>query len=129
GLYLVPFNTKALLQARAIISRLASKVGCVQFHHTFNVLSRNTVDCVVGLRFDRSTAGANLARQALDRIAEEFADAGYHPYRVDNVGIARAMRHRDKNASSFGEVLRRVKYALDPVRSLSPGRYDPSSLY
>ncbi|MCU1238199.1 MAG: linked oxidase domain protein [Candidatus Solibacter sp.] len=91
---------------------------------SITILSERTISCVIALGYDREVEGEDeRAKSCYDELLAALAAKGYHSYRL-SVGSMSAMG--DKN-STYSELLRDLKYMIDPKGILSPGRYIPIS--
>jgi 4-cresol dehydrogenase (hydroxylating) flavoprotein subunit len=89
---------------------------------SITVLSERTISCVIALTYDRDVPGEDArARGCHDELLEALAAGGFHSYRL-GVGSMAAM---GDESSTYCQLLRDLKYLIDPGGILSPGRYIP----
>jgi 4-cresol dehydrogenase (hydroxylating) len=80
-----------------------------------------SIHAFVSLLYDRDEPGADARAMAChDRLFEELASLGAHPYRL---GIHSMQRWR-QSGDPYAALVDRLKAAVDPVRILAPGRYE-----
>ena len=117
---LVPTSTSLLLRAEAILAHRSASTS-LQVGRTFNLMPAGVTDLVVSIRFDRLTQAA-AAHALLSELHEDFAAAGYFPYRLD----VRHMNtlHRTRTDSADASLLCRLKDGIDPFGAIAPGRYE-----
>ncbi|MFF9315372.1 FAD-binding oxidoreductase [Streptomyces sp. NPDC014748] len=117
---LVPFTGRAVARSQELLAQVHEETG-VQAGSTINALDPDVIDLVVSFRFPRTEADAARAHRALDRTYELFAEAGFHPYRLDSD------HHRWVDRLSVDPaaraLVRRLKQTLDPRQVIAPGRY------
>ncbi|MFF4508107.1 FAD-binding oxidoreductase [Streptomyces sp. NPDC001401] len=117
---LIPFTGRAIARAQELLAQVHAETG-VRAGSTINALDPDVVDLVVSFRFPRTEHDAEQAHRALDRTYELFADAGFHPYRLDSDHHQWVDRlSPDPAARAF---VRRLKQILDPRQVIAPGRY------
>ncbi|GAA2509288.1 FAD-binding oxidoreductase [Streptomyces thermolineatus] len=117
---LIPFTGPSVARAQELLDRVHAETG-IRPGSTVNALDPDVVDLVVSFRFPRTEHHARQAHRALDRTYELFAEAGFHPYRLDSDHHAWMDRFSgDPAARAF---VRRLKETLDPRRVIAPGRY------
>lgn len=116
---IVPFTGISIGRAHGLLDSIYDETG-VRCGSTLNALSADLVDFVVSIKFDRGSE-ADPAHRALDRAYELFSDAGFIPYRIDVDHSEWVDRlSADLSARHF---VRRLKQAIDPQRTIAPGRY------
>ncbi|MBL1087621.1 FAD-binding oxidoreductase [Streptomyces actinomycinicus] len=117
---LIPFTGRAVARSQELLARVHAETG-VLAGSTVNALDPDVIDLVVSFRFARTEAGAARAHRALDRTYELFAEAGFHPYRLDSD------HHQwvDRLSADPGarDLVRRLKQTIDPRQVIAPGRY------
>ncbi|MGW0819543.1 FAD-binding oxidoreductase [Streptomyces viridiviolaceus] len=117
---LIPFTGRAVARAQKLLDQVHAETG-VRAGSTINALDADVVDLVVSFRFPRTEPDARRAHRALDRTYELFAEAGFHPYRLDSDHHQWVDRlSGDPAARAF---VRRLKQTLDPRLVIAPGRY------
>ncbi|GAA3657069.1 FAD-binding oxidoreductase [Streptomyces chitinivorans] len=117
---LIPFTGRAVSRSQELLAQVHAETG-VRPGSTVNALDPDVVDLVVSFRFPRTEHHAEQAHRALDRTYELFAEAGFHPYRLDSDHHAWVDRLSvDPAARAF---VRRLKRTLDPRQVIAPGRY------
>jgi 4-cresol dehydrogenase (hydroxylating) len=62
---------------------------------------------------------ASRAQACHDSYLQRCIEEGYIPYRSGLLGMA----HLIDPASAYGQILARIKDALDPEQVIAPGRY------
>ena len=117
---LIPFTGSAVARSQDLLAQVHAETG-VQPGSTINALDPDVIDLVVSFRFPRTESDAARAHRALDRTYELFAEAGFHPYRLDSEHHQWVDRlDADPAARAF---VRRLKQTLDPRQVIAPGRY------
>lgn len=88
---------------------------------TLNTVSRNIVEAVVSIHFDRSQPQkTNTAKSAMRALNKQLIAAGFNPYRtnIDDMDLL-----FDEN-DSFWQLIRDLKSIFDPKHIIAPGRYN-----
>jgi 4-cresol dehydrogenase (hydroxylating) len=114
-----PFTRAGITGVTGLIAAAAARHPGLTIGHTVNLLPSGWADVVVSIRFRR--AGAEAAHRLLRELHEEFAAAGYPPYRLDVDHQPRAAALRADPGQEA--LLRRLKAALDPQDVIARGRY------
>ncbi|MFB7089353.1 FAD-binding oxidoreductase [Streptomyces sp. NPDC056296] len=117
---LIPFTGRAVARAQELLAQVHAETG-VRAGSTINALDADVVDLVVSFRFPRTESDAQRAHRALDRTYELFAEAGFHPYRLDSDHHQWVDRLSGDPAARA--LVRRLKQTLDPRLVIAPGRY------
>ena len=85
-----------------------------------SLATERTLIAVTTISFDRAVPGADeRALRCYEDLTAKLLASGYPPYRL-NV----ASMHHGVTPGSYGDVVSRLKAALDPRGILAPGRYD-----
>jgi 4-cresol dehydrogenase (hydroxylating) flavoprotein subunit len=117
---IVPLNSQSLHRAFELMHQCVYGTS-VRPMATMNILSKDIVDLVIALRFQREPQAIAEAHQVLDRLYESFAQEGFYPYRLD-VGhmdfVAQQMQNR-----AYIKLLQGIKEVFDPEGIMLPGRY------
>lgn len=116
---LVPFTGVDVGRALGLLERVERETG-IRPGATVNALDGDVIDLVVSFKFDRSAEEGRLAHAALDLAHRLFANAGYHPYRldVDHPRLVDAAAEESEEA-----LIRTLKSVLDPHSTIAHGRY------
>lgn len=117
---LVPFSGDAIAEATRLLEQVSAETG-IGCGATLNALGPDVIDCVVAMKFDRTTENAERAHRALDRLYELFAAAGFTAYRLD-VDHTAWIDPLSPDAPTR-EFVRRLKDFVDPNHAIAPGRY------
>jgi 4-cresol dehydrogenase (hydroxylating) len=115
----VPLTGSAAREIVTLLEPIFNRFG-FDFLVTFTLINERAMIAVTNLAFDRrdeaETARADLCyHEALNACLR----AGFPPYRVGPEGTADITRHR----SSFWDIVDELKTCLDPLSTLSRGRY------
>lgn len=116
----VAFSGVPVQEVAAAIERIVPQFGLDPVAGMQCVTPRS-IHAFVSLFYNRDDAGADARAMAChDRLFEEFASLGAHPYRL---GI-HSMRRWRQTGDPFAALVDRLKLAVDPARILAPGRYE-----
>ena len=90
---------------------------------TVSFATERTMIVVITISFDRAAPGADArALRCYEDLTARLLASGYPPYRL-NV----ASMHHGVTPGAYGDVIDKLKAALDPNGILAPGRYDGST--
>jgi 4-cresol dehydrogenase (hydroxylating) len=117
---IVPFDAQSLQRAFELIYQ-CTHMTTVRPMATMNILSKDAVDLVIALRFQREPQPMAEVRQVLDRLYETFTQAGFYPYRLDVDHMDFVVQHT--KSQIYLTLLQGIKHAFDPEGIMSPGRY------
>lgn len=88
---------------------------------SITLITERTLDCVVGLSYDRDIDGEDKrAQQCHDELLAELIEHGYYPYRL---GI-HSMHSLPEPETAYKDFISNIKKSIDPKGILSPGRYE-----
>jgi len=113
---LIPFTGKDI-RAVADLIHAAEGAHCGV---TFNAIEPDVIDCVVTVRFDRTTESRGTAYRILDELRAELGERGYLPYRL---GIDQADDFTELVDPAVRALVEKIRTALDPTGVIAPGRY------
>jgi 4-cresol dehydrogenase (hydroxylating) len=115
----LPATGDAAKEAVDIISPIYDRYGFDALI-TFTMINERALICVTNVAFDvRSGDDIDDAAKCYREMSEALLSAGHVPYRTGPDGFEMI---RD-DSSTFWQVVRSIKLALDPGRIISPGRY------
>ena len=120
---IVPLDAQSLHKAFALMRQCARDTS-VRPMATLNILSKDTVDLVIALRFQREPQAIAEAHQVLDRLYESFAKEEFYPYRLD-VDHMDFVAQYTQNQTHL-KLLQGIKQVFDPEGIMLPGRYGVS---
>ncbi len=87
---------------------------------SLTMITGRAIACVIAISFDRDIPGEDQRAMACYlSLAEKVTSLGYYSYRL---GI-QSMEEMNGSAS-YGDLLRKLKSAIDPAGILAPGRYE-----
>ena len=90
---------------------------------SITLITERTLACVISIGYDREVEGEDgRALECYRALQAALAEAGYYAYRLGLPGM-----NMLSASSSYGQLLRTIKTALDPAEILAPGRYVPSA--
>lgn len=87
---------------------------------TFTMLNERAMVAVTNIAFDTREVGeADRAMSCYGALSQALQQAGYYPYRTGPTGYA----HLHSQGDCYWGLLARIKSAIDPNATISPGRY------
>jgi len=90
------------------------------FYVAMLMMNPRAVVCLMSVMYDKDDPAETLRAQALyDALLGDMRAAGYEQYRAGLMG----WRKGDEDDGDGGRLVGRIKSALDPTRTIAPGRY------
>ncbi|MCA9523363.1 MAG: hypothetical protein KC609_20450, partial [Myxococcales bacterium] len=117
---IIPMEGVAVRELIAMIDETLTHGGFVPYV-TFNMVNRQSLECVINIAFDRrDVEESERAHAAIDRLFERCMSEGLIPYRV---GIQHMRRLVDVGDPHW-QLVRKLKEVFDPDGVIAPGRYN-----
>ncbi|MBX3641398.1 MAG: FAD-binding oxidoreductase [Nitrosomonas sp.] len=116
---LVPMKSDSVFRYVQLVSAIMTKYKLEPLM-TLTSLSNHCFDSTVPLLFDLdSEKDQKNAENCYWELLEKGKDHGFLPYRVS----IQTMKWLSENNSPYWQVVRKIKESLDPLKTISPGRY------
>ena len=117
---IVPLDAQSLHRAFDLIQQCTYGTS-VRPMATMNILSKDIIDLVVALRFQREPASITEVHQVLDALYQTFSQEGFYPYRLDIDHMNFVVQHTQ--TQTYLKLMGAIKELFDPHEVLMPGRY------
>lgn len=89
---------------------------------SITLITERALTCVITIAYDRDQEGEDAkAMMCYRQLLQKLWSAGYYSYRL---GIQ--SMHEMAGDNGYNRLLHKLKSTIDPMKILSPGRYEPS---
>lgn len=116
---IVPFRGDSLLRLNGIVKDVCLKYGFFPVA-SVTTISTRSLSCLIPILFDPSTE-TEKAHACYAELLDKCGAAGFLPYR-NHVNYLDS--YTDRESRTYWKTISEMKKEIDPLRIISPGRYD-----